>query len=65
MTDRTEQLESWWSGLSADQRTRALRSRASDTLDEDLLTSLEDTGLVRPENQQDKHEVLTFLKTRH
>jgi hypothetical protein len=65
MTDRTEQLESWWSGLSADQRARALRSRASDTLDEDLLTSLEDTGLVRPENQQDKHEVLTFLKTRH
>ncbi|HEY9495073.1 MAG TPA: hypothetical protein VIR15_09495 [Intrasporangium sp.] len=65
MTDRTEQLESWWSGLSADQRARALRGRASDTLDEDLLTSLEDTGLVRPENQQDKHEVLTFLKTRH
>ena len=65
MTDRTEQLESWWSGLSADQRARALRSRASDTLDEDLLTSLEDTGLVRPENQQDKDEVLTFLKTRH
>ena len=65
MTDRTEQLESWWSGLSADQRARALRGRASDTLDDDLLTSLEDTGLVRPENQQDKHEVLTFLKTRH
>lgn len=65
MTDRTEQLESWWSGLSADQRARALRGRASDTLDEDLLTSLEDTGLVRPENQQDKDEVLTFLKTRH
>ena len=65
MTDRTEQLESWWSGLSADQRARALRGRASDTLDGDLLTSLEDTGLVRPENQQDKKEVLTFLKTRH
>ena len=65
MTDRTEQLESWWSGLSADQRARVRRSRSFDTLDEDLRTSLEDTGLVRPGNQQDKDEVLTFLKTRH
>ena len=65
MTDRTEQLESWWSGLSADQRARVRRSRSLDTLDEDLRMSLEDTGLVRPGNQQDKDEVLTFLKTRH
>ena len=65
MTDRTEQLESWWSGLSADQRARVRRGKSFDTLDEDLRTSLEDTGLVRPGNQQDKDEVLTFLKTRH
>jgi len=65
MTDRTEQLESWWSGLKPDQRARALRGRAFDKLDQDLRTSLEDAGLVRPEEPQDQDEVLTFLKTRH
>ena len=65
MTDRTEQLESWWSGLNSDQRARALRGRTFDKLDQDLRTSLEDAGLVRPEEPQDKDEVLTFLKTRH
>jgi hypothetical protein len=65
MTDRTEQLESWWSGLSPDQRDRALRDPAFDKLDDDLRTSLEDAGLIRPGNRNDKGEVNTFLKTRH
>jgi len=65
MTDRTEQLERWWSGLSANQRARAVRGPAFDELDEDLRTSLEDAGLVRPEKPTDKDEVDIFLKTRH
>ena len=65
MTDRTEELERWWSGLSPEQRDRALRDPAFDELDEDLRTSLEDAGLVRPGKTKDKDEVNTFLKTRH
>jgi len=65
MTDRTEQLESWWSGLSTDERAKALRGRAFDKLDEDLRTSLEDAGLVRSGKPEDKDEVDIFLKTRH
>jgi hypothetical protein len=65
MTDRTEQLENWWNGLSTDQRTRVLRGRTFDSLDEDLRTSLEDADLVRPGKQKDKDEVDIFLKTRH
>ena len=65
MTDRTEQLERWWSGLSANQRAKAIRGPAFEELDEDLRTSLEDAGLVRPGKPQDKDEVDIFLKTRH
>ena len=64
MTDRTEQLEAWWSGLSTNQRAR-VRGQAFDSLDADLQTSLEDVGLVRPGKPEDKDEVDIFLKTRH
>lgn len=65
MTDRNEQLERWWSGLSSDQRAKALLDPSFDELDEDLRTSLEGAGLVRPGKAKDKDAVNTFLKTRH
>lgn len=65
MSGRTEQLETWWNGLSASERVAALRAKQSGSLDEGTRKSLENAGIIDRGSASGEHDALAFLKTRH
>jgi hypothetical protein len=65
MNGQTEQLQTWWNGLSGTERVAALRARQTGRLDEGTRMSLEKAGVVQPGNTSGDDDVIDFLKTRH